>query len=1090
MGTCEKISGTERNLDVEEAKDSTVANLETTMRISTNSGEQTTMADLELMIKDLQTTVAKLGAVVDEQRDLLRESDTRLGHCETTLGAYQQPEDMTGILDSIAEAREFSMDLISTATAEGLEKVTKWISEQKILLQSMSSGENNDGTVRNARATKDSAAPTRSVSFSLDNQNTEGNRDRSNDDDRRNSEETEGKRDRSNGIDRMNSSLASLTTCEAGATKKRTNSNPKKRKSELEEAIESVRKSDLLRDAEIGNPHPMLSGDDSRIDLFEESIISATHLANTLRSYEWAKSHGNVPTYPGDCYSFLAIYSPFTHPFFFCFGLHVFIFQMVFLMFMIQSKYQEESDNPAAAIFPANVSTLVRGTQILSILCYLVFADSTMTDLAKAIEYFPRFDRDKGDEKLSLVVLSCVLRFIQGLFATFVALLLILTSDDVVDIVLNFTAVNFISSLDDCAFELAKWGKWGAALKKEAQSIEQRPLPYCLYQRRVHYRYFLTLIPIGVIMMTTTGVVIYQQEFSKFWTTQILRVQFKEDTGLQLYSGCYELDPNMNRGKWHVYNSYHENKEMATFGYCAERNFWVLYKNDADCEDHCAVVDKNSDCYLAHSLKTDKIDIYASFEDVWFSASGTPLEMYFFTTERGNGEYLRKNCGSFLGNGECDAAFNSLGNQYDGGDCCAATCRHSSCSQGSAAGAFGYDEAIGKGFRDCRDPNMYPITIFLNNMTSSRDRDVYYDVDQFMVEEYYREKELGFWDEDPATPFVNVDCNGITSLALYINKKMEKHAETIFVPDGATCNLTITNFTAPTSKWDNDPIWWVNYTVYHGEENDFSSEIASGYSGDQETISFQRIPECYFDKLSDSIDKSTVYSANTDSALAAMWIVRDKSRYSDCSKRFLIERFALSAINFAAPIKTNHTSYSGNRFNDDALWISKDKRCRWPHITCNQGSVEGLAVRDMNLDGTISTSVGFLTALKQIKYDYNGLSGTIPTEFGLLTKLTGLDIDKNKLTGTIPTEFGLLTNMIELDLDVNELSGTIPTEMGLMKNARDFDLRDNKLTGTIPDQIYELTNMVMLRLDPNMLSGTISNAIAKMNSLVHLRLGT
>jgi len=53
-------------------------------------------------------------------------------------------------------------------------------------------------------------------------------------------------------------------------------------------------------------------------------------------------------------------------------------------------------------------------------------------------------------------------------------MLLILTSNTVVDIILNFTAVNFISNLDDYAFCLAFSGKINQTLEDEATRIANR----------------------------------------------------------------------------------------------------------------------------------------------------------------------------------------------------------------------------------------------------------------------------------------------------------------------------------------------------------------------------------------------------------------------------------------------------------------------------------------------------------------------------------------------------------------------------------------------------------------------------------------
>jgi len=274
------------------------------------------------------------------------------------------------------------------------------------------------------------------------------------------------------------------------------------------------------------------------------------------------------------------------------------------------------------------------------------------------------------------------------------------------------------------------------------------------------------------------------------------------------------------------------------------------------------------------------------------------------------------------------------------------------------------------------------------------------------------------------------------------------------VEEGATCRISVSNTTNFDAKWDNDPIWWVDYTVYLG--NDTTNEMISGYSGDAESINFYQLPQCYFEELQNFLNVSRAYVTNDTSAKALGWLAGDKSGYSSCEDEFLIERFALSAVNFAAPINTTNDPSTEE---DDSLWISTEQQCRWKNIACNKGSIETLAVRSKDLIGTISSSVGLLSGLQRMDYDNNGLTGTIPSEIGLLINLKGLDIDNNKLTGTIPTEFGKLVSMLELDLDKNKLNGTIPTEFGLMSNAREFDLIYNELTGSIPTEIGKCYSM-------------------------------
>jgi hypothetical protein len=150
---------------------------------------------------------------------------------------------------------------------------------------------------------------------------------------------------------------------------------------------------------------------------------------------------------------------------------------------------KKDIDNPSNDIFasfiPSNVGSLTRATQFFAILSYCFFADESLKDVVTAVETFPRFDKAKLGDKTRCMVVSCALRFIQGSLAILAVVLLVVTTSDVIEIILNFTAVNFISGFDDVAFELAKWGKYGPTLQKEAKRIEELPVPHCIYRKHV-----------------------------------------------------------------------------------------------------------------------------------------------------------------------------------------------------------------------------------------------------------------------------------------------------------------------------------------------------------------------------------------------------------------------------------------------------------------------------------------------------------------------------------------------------------------------------------------------------------------------------
>jgi hypothetical protein len=114
-----------------------------------------------------------------------------------------------------------------------------------------------------------------------------------------------------------------------------------------------------------------------------------------------------------------------------------------------------------ADFIATEASPLVRGTQIVSLMASVIFVDASVMDIVTATQSFPRFSMATSKDNVWCIAFSCILRFTQGLFAVMVSLVLVFNSDSVIDIILNFTALNFISALDDVGFELAKIGKYG-----------------------------------------------------------------------------------------------------------------------------------------------------------------------------------------------------------------------------------------------------------------------------------------------------------------------------------------------------------------------------------------------------------------------------------------------------------------------------------------------------------------------------------------------------------------------------------------------------------------------------------------------------
>jgi hypothetical protein len=342
------------------------------------------------------------------------------------------------------------------------------------------------------------------------------------------------------------------------------------------------------------------------------------------------------------------------------------------------------------------------------------------------------------------------------------------------------------------------------------------------------------------------------------------------------------------------------------------------------------------------------IDFSSITEETWYSRTGSPLELYFFDDNLNDLDDGL--CGSFLGDGNCDPFFNIFDHNYDEGDCCVASCDGLNCGRGTMTKVFNRNVTAGNGYPLCDDPDMKPITIELHN--------VYVPVNPFAEEDNISP----FDNLPPRDPLMVLDCDGKNVLAVNIRSDMKFETETVHVADGADCLITIKNNTGGLVD-----IQFVNYTVYHGDEEDIETNPIVMFHADSATEgirSFQRIPECFFKKLKNHVDITTIYTGEEPSNKAIKWLMEDSTGFSNCQFATFIERYALATFNYAAPLVDPDST---------DLWISTQRQCVWPTISCVDGKVAEI-------------DLGYASGLV--------VSGTIPTELGLLPNASWMDFSK------------------------------------------------------------------------------------------------
>lgn len=178
-----------------------------------------------------------------------------------------------------------------------------------------------------------------------------------------------------------------------------------------------------------------------------------------------------------------------------------------------------------------------------------------------------------------------------------------------------------------------------------------------------------------------------------------------------------------------------------------------------------------------------------------------------------------------------------------------------------------------------------------------------------------------------------------------------------------------------------------------------------------------------------------------------------------------------------------YNATNGAHWINHTNWLSVKPVSNWYGVVVKQKRVYSLTLAANNLGGSISVSIGNLSAIVYLSLNNNKLIGKIPVEVGSLKKLIEINLQNNKLTDTIPSSLGNLKSVTSLYLSSNQLTGSIPVSIGKLINLDSLDLGNNKLAGSLPTTFNNLHALILLKLDSNQLGGVIPD----LDSLIKLK---
>ncbi|PHT54318.1 hypothetical protein CQW23_08780 [Capsicum baccatum] len=170
-------------------------------------------------------------------------------------------------------------------------------------------------------------------------------------------------------------------------------------------------------------------------------------------------------------------------------------------------------------------------------------------------------------------------------------------------------------------------------------------------------------------------------------------------------------------------------------------------------------------------------------------------------------------------------------------------------------------------------------------------------------------------------------------------------------------------------------------------------------------------------------------------------------------------------------------------------WTKNTSFCSWFGVACSlkRPRVVALALPDMQLQGTISSSLANLSFLSVLNLENNSFHGGIPFGLGHLPRLRVIDVRNNQLQGSIPTSLFQCRRVQVISLAFNKLggeiwkgpclagnriSGNLPKEIGNLSHLATLSLYDNQLIGSIPAPLFNISSLLLANLAFNSLSGS------------------
>ena len=318
-----------------------------------------------------------------------------------------------------------------------------------------------------------------------------------------------------------------------------------------------------------------------------------------------------------DSFSFLISARPFSIPFvtgLLAFALKNAIFYLVVInLFDFQSPFNRLG-------IPVTVSSAVLISQVLAFGISVFAQNDLVTGLVLLYHgysqevkevYGQRDDATGGGGQFGQWLFAVFCLLADGLFGLAVTFMLIITSSTVLDVLLNFAAVEFVSGLDEAVFSLCAMGFLGYANKLEAALVDDATYqPVRSHSSKVVRAMGLTSTLVFVLSLWAY---LFSLQVRGVYAPKTLIVQFDGQVRPELaaHSGLYVLRTSTRAGPSNRFHYDEERVGGGSFGYCLANREWTFSVGST--VDPC-----DNTKVLAKSIKTRTFDMTRLAGETWF----------------------------------------------------------------------------------------------------------------------------------------------------------------------------------------------------------------------------------------------------------------------------------------------------------------------------------------------------------------------------------------------------------------------------------------------------------------------------------------